>query len=110
MVVTEFLRDVHEGIYKDGGYGHALPEILFECGGEALYHFGGILIECAGEGRDLGGMVNDSIARLGYRLSRFRTVVDKWKMEKDWDEEDRLADVQAENQKIPPLGRSTSQT
>ena len=96
-IVTDFLREVHERIYKDGGYGHVLPEILIQCGDEALYHFGGILIESAGdEGGDFSGMVNESIARMGYRLARYRTVVDKWKLEKEWDEGDRLADLRSE--------------
>lgn len=96
-VTTDFLRELHERIYKDRGYGLALPEIMFQCGEEALYHFGGILIESAGDDAgDFSGMVNESIARLGYRLSRFRTVVDQWKMEKQWDEEDQLADRQAD--------------
>jgi len=108
-VVTDFMRELHERIYKDGGYGHALPEILFQCGDEALYHFGGILIESAGEGcTDFGGMVNESIARLGDRLSRFRTIVDRWKMEKDWEEEDRLADLRAEQSDGPRAGDSAS--
>jgi len=110
-VITDFIRELHERIYKDGGYGHALPEILFQCGDEALYHFGGILIESAGDaGGDFGMMVNESIARLGYRLSRFRTVVDKWKMEKEWDEEDRLADIRAEQSGDSPQPGSSAKT
>ena len=27
-VITDFLQELHERIYKDGRYGHALPEIL----------------------------------------------------------------------------------
>ena len=96
-VVTDFLRELHERIYKDGGYGHALREIWLQVGEEAVYHFGGVLIESAGDDAgDFGGMVNESIARMGFRLSRYRTTVDKWKFEKDWDEEDRLADQKAE--------------
>jgi hypothetical protein len=92
-VITDLFRELHERIYKDGSYGHALPEILFQFGEEAVYHFGGILIESVGnDGGDFGAMVNESIARLGYRLSRFRTTMDKWEMEKQWDAEDRLAD------------------
>jgi hypothetical protein len=92
-VVTEFLRELHERVYKDGGYGRVLTEIRFECGDEALYHFGGILSESVGDaGGDFGMLLNESFARLGCRVSQFRTVVDKWKMEKEWDEEDRLAD------------------
>ena len=92
-VITDFLRELHERIYKDGGYGHALPEILFQCRDEAVYHFCGILIESAGENEaDFVGMVNESVARLDFRLKRFRAIVDKWKMEKEWEANDRLAD------------------
>ena len=38
---------------------------------------------------------------MGFRLSRYRTTVDKWKLEKDWDEEDRLADQKAERSLNP---------
>jgi len=96
-VITDFLRELHERIYKDGGYGLVLSDIRFQCGEEALYHFGGILLESAGDDAvDFSSMVNESLARCGYRLSRFLTVIDKWKMEKQWDEEDRLADTQAD--------------
>jgi hypothetical protein len=74
-------------------------------GEEAVYHFGGVLIESAGdEAGDFGGMVNESIARMGYRLSRYRTTLDKWKLEKEWNEEDRLADLKAEHRLIKPEG------
>jgi hypothetical protein len=96
-VITDFLRELHERIYKDGGYGDALPEVLFQCGEEACYHFGGILIASAGgDAGDFGGMVSESLARLGYRPGHFLTIIDKWKMEKEWDEENRLADRQAD--------------
>jgi hypothetical protein len=89
-VITDFLREVHECIYKEESYVHALPNILFQVGEEALYHFGGILIQSTGQDcGDFGGMANESIARLaGYRLKRFRTLVDKWAMEKSWDDEE----------------------
>ena len=74
-VVTDFVRELHERIYKDGGYGHALREIWLQVGEEAVYHFGGVLIESAGDDAgDFGGMVNESIARMGFRLSRYRTT------------------------------------
>jgi hypothetical protein len=89
-VITDFLRELHERIYKDGGYGNVLPGMLFQCGEEACYHFAGVLIASAGENAgDFAGMVSESMARLGYRPGRFLTVIDKWRMEKQWDEEDR---------------------
>jgi hypothetical protein len=88
-VIGDFLPEVHERIYKDGGYGKVLPEILFQCGEEAMYHFAGILIASAGDyDRDFVRLVDEHVARLGCRLKRFRTIIDKWKMEKEWDEED----------------------
>jgi hypothetical protein len=89
-VITEFLRELHECIFKEESYVHALPKILFQIGDEALYHFGGVLIESTGDDcGDFGGMANESIARLaGYRLKRFRTLVEKWEMEKVWDDEE----------------------
>lgn len=93
-VLTDFLRELHERIYKDGGYSNALREIRLQVGEEAVYHFGGVLIESVGDSsRDFCGMVGESIARMGYRLERYRTIVDRWTLEKKWDEEDRLADL-----------------
>jgi hypothetical protein len=88
-LVTEFLRNLHENIYKDESYHYALLFLLYECGDEAAYHLGGILSQCAGEDRDAGMLVNETVARLGYTLSRYRTVLDKWDVEKKWDEQEK---------------------
>jgi hypothetical protein len=56
----------------------------------------GFLSDRSPDSGDFPALVNESILRLGCRLSRFRTIVDNWKMEEGWEEEDRVADLRAE--------------
>ncbi len=52
-------------------------------GHEAAYHLGGLFVG------DDGDLVSTEMQYLDYRLKRFRTMVERWEMERAWDKEDR---------------------
>lgn len=83
FLFIRFLVTLDEGRYLDGDeYDSPLLITLWGVGEEAVYHLGGLY---AG---DEAGIIRDEIMCLDFRLKRFHTTVERWRMEMEWDQED----------------------
>jgi len=82
----DFLQALHETQVKswhqkDGG--SLVKQIYLSLGDEAAYHLGGILAENGNED------VTTELEIMDSRLKRFSKIVELWKIERDYEIEDR---------------------
>ncbi|MEI7636694.1 MAG: hypothetical protein WCJ37_05270 [Syntrophus sp. (in: bacteria)] len=83
----EFLSALREERFDEKRNEVSLIRLLYMCvRPEAAYHFGGLFTG------DNGADMSVFVAMLDVRLKRFFTFVERWELERKWDEEDRMQD------------------
>ncbi len=82
-LVDAFLKALDEQRFGRDGIESPLFMTYWCIGDEAAYHLGGLY---AG---DDAGMGSTELEYMDYRLKRFRTLTDRWRMEMAWDDEDQ---------------------
>jgi hypothetical protein len=102
-VVARFVAAVHESEFKQQEIG-ILQQIYFSLGSEAAWHFLGWAMQILDKEQskyvaDLQDSWTETAMRLDGRMKRFRHVLERWKEERDYDDEQRRLDREDEQRK-----------